>query len=459
MRTITVKLDLYDYKQIESISKLLSDKLCVAKEVIEQDLLNLTKELEDYKEEQLRKVKEKTQIIIPPSTIQACTTFLQSKDLLNNINDLIGKAGVVGEENSRLLLFIIASSYKMRNTLHALIQGSSGSGKTRLLKIVSELMPSEDVKRFTRVTENSFYNYGEYDLMNLFLCFEDIDGLEEKALLALRELQSNDILVSSTSQKQDNGHIQSGERTVRGPIASLACTTKGEYYEDNISRCFVLAVDESKAQTKRIINYQNEVSAGIIDRDKEQQTKSFLENCIRLLQPLEVINPYANKLHLPEEAHKIRRLNEMYQSIVKQITILHQYQRQKDNKGRLITEKQDLQTACEILFESIILKVDELDGSLRQFYEQLKLFIQQKSKQEKKSESDTDFDRFEVMQATGLKKTQLQAQLNRLVQLEYIRQNGYQNKGFKYKIAYWDNIEQVRTKIKTYLNVQLEKLT
>jgi DNA primase len=459
MNAITVKLDLYDYKQVESMSKLLSEKLCVAKEVIENDLLHLTKELEDYKESQLQKIKEKTQITIPPSTIQACTIFLQQNNLLNNINALIGKAGVVGEENSRLLLFIIASSYKMKNTLHALIQGSSGSGKTRLLKIVSELMPSEDVKRFTRVTENSFYNYGEYDLMNLFLCFEDIDGLEEKALLALRELQSNDILVSSTSQKQDNGHIQSGERTVRGPIASLACTTKGEYYEDNISRCFVLAVDESKAQTKRIINYQNEVSAGIIDRDKEQQTKSFLENCIRLLQPLEVINPYANKLHLPEEAHKIRRLNEMYQSIVKQITILHQYQRQKDSKGRLITEKQDLQTACEILFESIILKVDELDGSLRQFYEQLKLFIQQKSKQEKKSESDTDFDRFEVMQATGLKKTQLQAQLNRLVQLEYIRQNGYQNKGFKYKIAYWDNIEQVRTKIKTYLNAQLEKLT
>jgi hypothetical protein len=319
-------------------------------------------------------------------------------------------------------------------------------------------MPSEDVKRFTRVTENSFYNYGEYDLMNLFLCFEDIDGLEEKALLALRELQSNDILVSSTSQKQDNGHIQSGERTVRGPIASLACTTKGEYYEDNISRCFVLAVDESKAQTKRIINYQNEVSAGIIDRDKEQQTKSFLENCVRLLQPLEVINPYANKLHLPEEAHKIRRLNEMYQSIVKQITILHQYQRQKDNKGRLITEKQDLQTACEILFESIILKVDELDGSLRQFYEQLKAFVETKSKQEKKDVSDTDFNRFEIRAATGVSKTQQHRYLQHLVQLEYLRQDGYQNRGFKYRIAYWDNMQTLRNKIKDQLNSQLENL-
>lgn len=70
----------------------------------------------------------------------------------------------------------------------------------------------------------------------------------------------------------------------------------------------------------------------------------------------------------------------MYQSIVKQITIINQYQRKQDNQGRLITEKEDLQIACEILFESIILKVDELDGSLRQFFEKLKSFVKEKTR-------------------------------------------------------------------------------
>jgi hypothetical protein len=85
-----------------------------------------------------------------------------------------------------------------------------------------------------------------------------------------------------------------------------------------------------------------------------------------------VINPYADKVNLPEEAHKIRRLNGLYQSFVKQITLLHQYQRKQDAQGRLISEKEDLQAAAEIMFESIVLKVDELDGSLRQFYERLR---------------------------------------------------------------------------------------
>ena len=82
-------------------------------------------------------------------------------NLVQKLNDLIGKSGIVGEEKNRIFLFAIASSHKMKDTLHALIQGSSGSGKTHLLSKIAALMPSERVVKFTRVTENSFYNYDE----------------------------------------------------------------------------------------------------------------------------------------------------------------------------------------------------------------------------------------------------------------------------------------------------------
>ena len=188
---------------------------------------------------------------VPFAVERGCVAFLTKPALVRRINQLIGTAGVAGEENSRILLFVIASSYKMPDTLHALIQGTSGSGKTKLLKIISQLMPPEDVKSYTRVTDNSFYNQDEYFFVHKLLCFEDIDGLKEEAQLAVRELQSNEILVTSTSIKDENGKIRGGERTVRGPIASLACTTRGELYEDNVSRCFVIAVDESERANPR----------------------------------------------------------------------------------------------------------------------------------------------------------------------------------------------------------------
>ncbi|MBK9377101.1 MAG: hypothetical protein IPM86_01975 [Saprospiraceae bacterium] len=143
--------------------------------------MDLSKLLDQYRNNNTTKqAPQRIKIQLNESTMKDCIEFLKQDKLIDKINTLIGRCGVVGEENSRILLFVIASSYKMKETLHGLIQGSSGSGKTRLLKIISNLIPQEDVKRFTRVTDNSFYNYGEYDLVNRFLCFEDIDGLKKK---------------------------------------------------------------------------------------------------------------------------------------------------------------------------------------------------------------------------------------------------------------------------------------
>jgi uridine kinase len=82
----------------------------------------------------------------------------------------------------------------MKKTLHVVVQGSSGSGKTHLIKKIADLMPQERVKRFTRISEKSFYNYGEYDLVNRLIVLEDYDGMKEEAEFALRELQSNEKL-------------------------------------------------------------------------------------------------------------------------------------------------------------------------------------------------------------------------------------------------------------------------
>ena len=372
--------------------------------------------------------------------------ILKQNDVLNQINILIEQSGIIGEENSRLLLFIIASSYKTKQPLHAIVQGSSGSGKTHLISKIADLIPQEDVLRFTRITESSLYNWGEYELVNKLLIIEDLDGLKEEAMFAMRELISNQRLSSSVSIKDKKGNIKSVKKEVKGIFSSLSATTKGELYEDNISRSFLLAVDESEAQTNRIITYQNKRIAGEINENNQEKAKTQLQQIIRTLKTEDVQNPFATQIQLPENVQKKRRLNEMFQSIIKQITILNQHQRTYKN-GKIQTEIQDVENAVEILFESIILKIDELDGSLRQFFEKLK-----------KKFDNQDFTRFEAMETTGFKKTQLQHYINQLVQLEYIKQFGHGNKGFKYKISYFDDIQSVRKKLKEHFKKQIEQL-
>jgi len=457
------KVDLYEDKQVERLCKEVSEKLQLRKDILEADLYKLTDLLDDYRESELLRSgndnPEESQDLIIPLTVherQQIESFGKKENLIRNLNDLLGKAGIVGEEKNRIFLLIIAASYKMPETLHALIQGSSGSGKTRLLKQISDCIPAEKVTRLTRVSDKVLYNYPEQYFMNRLLCLEDIDGLSEEAEFAFRELQSNGELNSAVSVKLESGQITQGEKKVRGPIASLACTTRGEIYEDNMSRCFLIAVDESMEQTRRIIEYQNKRAAGLIDKQEEKRVTTFVQNFIRELKPYEVVNPYASNIHLPEEAHKIRRLNDLFQSFVKMITVLNQYQRKKDDRGRLVTQLEDIETAVEIMFDSIVLKVDELDGSLRQFYEKLKSYLQ---KTYKGSHDKAEFGLLEVRQALHVSKTQLFRYVHDLMALDYIRQcGGHANRGFTYRIAYWDNYLAIREKIKQHLEKQLQEL-
>ena len=376
--------------------------------------------------------------------------FLKGKDLLKRLNEQIGKSGIVGEENSRLLLFLIIISYMNKSPIHGIVQGSSGSGKTHIIGSIADLMPGEDVLRFTRITESSLYNWGEFDLFRKIIIIEDLDGLKEEALYALRELISNQFLSSSVSMKDKKGNNKSTRKEVKGQFSSLSATTKGETYEDNMSRSFLIAVDESKEQTQRIITHQNKRNAGEIDPKEKQIAVSFIQQIVRSLKYYEVINPFATKLQLPEKVHKIRRLNEMYQAVIKQVTFINQYQREQTQDGKLITTIEDIEQATEILFESIVLKVDELDGSLRQFFERLKKFV--------KNESE-EFILREIRQNLNISKTQIFRNIQTLLELEYIKQvGGFSNKGIRYKISYWDNYQKLRAEIKDFLMIQIQAL-
>lgn len=439
---------------VEVIGKDINETLQGHEESIFTELLNKRAELnfsfsiEDQTTKTTTKKSTEEKAVKPNST--NAIDFLKQKYLLKKLNEQIGKSGIVGEENSRLLLFLIIVSYMNKSPIHGIVQGSSGSGKTHIIGSIADLMPGEDVLRFTRITESSLYNWGEFDLFRKIIIIEDLDGLKEEALYALRELISNQFLSSSVSMKDKKGNNKSTRKEVKGQFSSLSATTKGETYEDNMSRSFLLAVDESKEQTQRIITHQNKRNAGEIDPKEKQIAVQFIQQIVRSLKYYEVINPYATKLQLPDKVHKIRRLNEMYQAVIKQVTFINQYQREQTADGKLITTIEDIENATEILFESIVLKVDELDGSLRQFFERLKKYIKSK---------ETEFTQREIRQEMNISKTQLQRFINSLLELEYIKyKGGFSNKGLKYVVDYWDNYQKLRAEIKDFLMIQIQSL-
>ena len=77
----------------------------------------------------------------------------------------------------------------------------------------------------------------------------------------------------------------------------------------------------------------------------------------------------------------------------------------------------------------------------------------------KENPQQYEFTQREVRQALNLSKSAIHRFLNGLIELEYLSvSGGYQNRGLKYKISYWDNVTKLRDQIKEYLNNQLDNL-
>lgn len=454
-KKIRDRVELYEYKQVERLIKLISDKLQVAENEAEDSVYSFITELEMKRDEQKAKKQQEQEIntILTSHELQECIKFGKQANLLQKLNDLIGKSGIVGEEKNRLFLFAIASSFQMSKTLHVVVQGSSGSGKTHLIKKIADLMPQERVKRFTRITEKSFYNYGEYDLKNTLIVLEDYDGMKEEAEFALRELQSNEILISSTSRKDETtGEIKSGENKVRGPIASMVATTNGELYHDNSTRVFFITIDETRKQTQQIIDFKNKLAAGEIDCEAQSQIIKKIQNFMRSLERLPVKNTWIKHIDLPVNLEQKRRLHGLFEAFCEQITLINQHQRKRDEKNRVITEKQDIEQAIDLMFESIVLKVDELNGRLRDFYEKVKEFVLKAGK-------DYEFEQREIRQHLNLSKTHTFRNLTELIELEYIHKTySSQRNTHHYKISYWDDLSLLRSKIKQNIENQINNI-
>ncbi len=379
-------LDLYNDTQLEKLIRKTAEKLEIGTSVIAASIAELTEQLETYR---LAMQKESTaassQNIKPLSATErtAAIDFLKTKDLLTHTNEMIGKSGMIGEQHNRLLMYLIFTSRKLHQPLHIVSLGASGIGKTHLQEKIGALIPQEDKIEITTLSENAFYYFGQRELKNKLILIEDLDGVDS-ALYPLRELQSKKRISKTIAHKNTKGETRTIHLIVEGPVSVAGCTTQEQIYEDNANRSFLIYLDESKAQDRRIMEYQRKIAAGKIDKTQEQQAAIVLQNTQRVLQPIKVINPYAEALKIPEEVLKPRRTNNHYLQFIEVITYYHQYQRteQVDTAtGEIYIETTlaDIQEANTLLKEILIRKSDELTGACRNYLENIKQYLKERN--------------------------------------------------------------------------------
>jgi hypothetical protein len=108
-------LDLYNDVQVEKLIRKAAERLEVGTLQITKSIADITRQLELYRLQQLEELQakdEKQKKILTPDERKAAINFLMRPNLMQRTNDSIGKAGVIGENYNRLLMYVIFTSRK-----------------------------------------------------------------------------------------------------------------------------------------------------------------------------------------------------------------------------------------------------------------------------------------------------------------------------------------------------------
>jgi len=450
-------LDLYNDNQTEKLIRRAAEKLEIGTSVITASLAELTAQLEEYRMEQIKENQPQPYESpkLSPEEHKEATAFLTAPNLLARTNALIGESGMVGEEVNRLIMFLIFTSRKREQPLHIVSLGSSGTGKTHLQEKVGELMPEEDRIEITTLSENAFYYFGQRELKHKLILIEDLDGAEN-VLYPLRELQSKKRISKTVAHKNTKGETRTLHLIVEGPVSVSGCTTKEQIYEDNANRSFLIYLDESEEQDGRIMDYQRKASAGKINRDQEEKAAELLRNCQRLLEPIKIVNPFAELLHIPKEVFKPRRTNNHYLQFIEAVTFYHQHQREQkadEETGEIYIEStlEDVEEANKLMKQILLRKSDNLTGACRNHFEKLKLYlIGAKEKQFTNRQISSLFR----IPLTTVKRYHLDLMLSGYLKTE--KQKG--SKAYTYDVVSYDEYNELQKLVNTVLDESLEQL-
>jgi len=448
-------VDLYNSIQTGQLVERSADYLDIPTAEINEVIDHLTTALEEYRSAHLESLKPKPKEVkqLTDAERKAALTFLKSPNLIKQTQDAIAQSGIIGEETNSLIAYLIYTSRKRTTPLHLMCLGASGTGKTWLQEKVGELIPEEDKLEITSLTTNAFYYFGKDELKHKLLLIEDLDGAEN-VLYPLRELQSKRRISKTVTIKDSKGNLKTVTLNVEGPVCVSGCTTREELYEDNANRCILLYMDNSIDQDNRIMEYQRQLSAGHIDQTQQQRIKEQLKNVQRVLQPVQVRNPYATYLQLPDAVFKPRRTMLLLLLFTETITYYHQYQRalKTDDEGQYIESTvEDVETAFALLETTLLKKSDELNDACRSFFERLKQHL--------RAQGNTTFYSKEIRGVVRMHISSVKRYLNELERMDYIsvvRGNRY--KGFEYRVQQWDELEKLQDSTRSMVKSILETI-
>jgi DNA primase catalytic core len=433
-------VDFYSARSRSYLVRGLAELFGVEEKIIGRDMEKLTLLTEEYTMQSAADTGTPTEI--PAQEKEEAMRFLMNPDLLTEIVADIETVGYTGEEMNKLLCYLAAVSRKMDEPLSVMIQSRSAAGKSCLQDAILALIPDEDFIKYTRLTDQALF-YRNGSLAHKILAIEELDGMNG-ALYSIRTIQSaKKITIAYTGKDPVTGKMQTEENSVEGPLMVFITTTQAEIDGETASRFMFISIDESREMTEKILARQRQAHTlqGFLGKLKGVDIIRKHHNANRLLQPLKVVNPYAELLTFTAKSLRARRDNTKYLGLIQAIAYLFQYQRKKhqvDYGGKAVeyinVTLTDIDQANRLAAEVLGRSLDELSPPSRKL---LTLIREMTEQQAEEGDKEKNFTRRDIREYSSWSDFQVKTHIRQLEELEYIYSlTGKKGKEYVYELLY-----------------------
>lgn len=441
-RMVMDVVDFYVSRSRKGMLNQLLSQLEIARVEAERHLLALMEHLESWVVEHREQEQGETSELpeAPELTAgerQEALDYLQQPRLIQRILNDMEELGYIGEENSKLLGYLISVSRKLEKPLSGVVLSQSGAGKSSLTELVEMMTPPEDVVLFSRISPQALYWMPRDGVKRKLLILEERVG-GEGADYSIRVLQSRQKLIQAVVIKDPaSGKLMTKTFIVEGPIAYLETTTDLRINHENATRCFEIVLDESAEQTRRIHGWQRaqRLPSRQDRRKRQDDLRQLHHNAQLILEPVLVYIPYADLLSFPSRWLRTRRDNERFLCLVEAITFLHQHQREggltEDGSSYVLANLEDYELAYGLAKDVLASTLHELSREAQELWEQLKAWVLEQAQ----TSTDFTFTRRDVRQLTSGEDYRLRLALTELTEMEYLESlNTGQGRTIRYRL-------------------------
>ena len=423
-------IDLYASRSRSEYAKRAAKALGVPANGIESALLALVVEGEKAAETPTSESEASTPAMSEAERCEALG-FLRRSDLLDQAARDIDALGFVGEETNKRLLYLVAVSRKLEDPLSAIVLSQSGAGKSGLTEVIERLCPPEDVVLLTRLTPQSLY-YTEPGFLDRKLVIVEERYGSIEADYSIRVLQSRKKLIAAAPVKDpQTGNMRTKVFTVEARAAFIEATTASSVNHENATRCFELMMDETEEQTRRIHERQRVMRTGRgleLRREAEAITRRHW-TAQRLLEPLPVVIPFADRLSFPSSWMRTRRDHARFLNLIEVSAFLHQHQRERTAEGAIVASLADYEAAYALAGEVLRETLSDLKRPLREALQRIQGLA---------AKGEDVVSRREIREALNVPDSTVRGWLAELVELEYLEaeaSRGGAGKATRYRVT------------------------